>query len=336
MNYESIRLDKSLYKAEGGFAKQLERLDPTENYAGTELGGLDAFQRQLKRFDIKVGGPRSDTVSKFFATADSAALFPEYVSRAVAQGSAEANLLGEIVAATTDINALDYRTITTKLSTQSFPDVNEGAQIPEVSIALSETLLSLKKRGRLLKASYEAIKHQRVDVITVALRQIGSALARTQLYDAVDCLAFGVGDPVTGVPEAEEIAAAGASFTYDDLLKLWNAFKNFEMNVLLVSPATFRELMSLSELRESTGGDNFISGAGMITPFGAKLFRSDAVMDEQILALDRRFALEMVTAGGVIVEHDKLIDTQLERAAITCTYGFSKLFPDAVKVLVRS
>ncbi|MFV0399830.1 MAG: phage major capsid protein, partial [Oscillospiraceae bacterium] len=95
MNYESIRLDKSLYKAEGGFSKQLERLDPTENYAGTELGGLDAFQRQLKRFDIKVGGPHSDTVSKFFATADSAALFPEYVSRAVAQGSAEANLLGE-------------------------------------------------------------------------------------------------------------------------------------------------------------------------------------------------------------------------------------------------
>ncbi|MFV0402150.1 MAG: phage major capsid protein, partial [Oscillospiraceae bacterium] len=202
--------------------------------------------------------------------------------------------------------------------------------------ALSETLLSLKKRGRLLKASYEAIKHQRVDVITVALKQIGSALARTQLNDAVNCLAFGAGDPVKGVPEAEEIAAAGSSFTYDDLLKLWNAFKNFEMNVLLVSPGTFRELMGLKELRESTGGDNFISGTGMITPFGAKLFRSDAVEDDHVIGLDRRFALEMVTAGGVIVEYDKLIDTQLERAAITCTYGFSKLFPDAVKVLVRS
>ena len=39
------------------------------------------------------------------------------------------------------------------------------------------------------------------------------------------------------------------------------------------------------------------------------------------------------TAGDVLTEYDKLIDRQLERAAITCTAGFSKIFPDASKVL---
>ena len=56
-NYKEMNIHKSLYR--GGsesFAERLEKLDPTENYRGTELGSLDAFQRQLKRFDIQVGG----------------------------------------------------------------------------------------------------------------------------------------------------------------------------------------------------------------------------------------------------------------------------------------
>ena len=112
-NYQNLKLEKSMYKAEGGFSAQLEQLDPTANYAGTELGKLDAFQRQLKRFDIKVSGPKSDQVAKFFATTDSAALFPEYVGRAVLSGADENEALSKIVAAKTVINSLDYRTITT-------------------------------------------------------------------------------------------------------------------------------------------------------------------------------------------------------------------------------
>ena len=34
-----------------------------------------------------------------------------------------------------------------------------------------------------------------------------------------------------------------------------------------------------------------------------------------------------------MVEYDKLIDRQLERAAITTLCGFAKLFPDASRVL---
>lgn len=85
-NYQNISISKDFYKTAEGFSKCLERLDPSEQYRGTELAGYDAFQRQLKRFDIKVSGHDSDRLQKFFATSDSAALFPEYVSRAVKQG----------------------------------------------------------------------------------------------------------------------------------------------------------------------------------------------------------------------------------------------------------
>ena len=85
--YETLKLEKGMYSAPGkSFTQALEELDPSENYRGTPLEGLDAYQRQLKRFDIRVGGPGSDLVEKFFQTSDTAALFPEYVARAVRQG----------------------------------------------------------------------------------------------------------------------------------------------------------------------------------------------------------------------------------------------------------
>lgn len=332
MNYESIKLHKDMYKSPLGFSGALEALDPTRTYAGTELAGLDAFQRQLKRFDIKVGGASSDMIAKFFQTSDSAALFPEYVARAVEQGSADSGILEEIIASKTDIESMDYRSITTDLGDRDYSAaIAEGGVIPETSITLDEHLVSLKKRGRLLKASYEAIKFQRVDVFTVALRQIGAYIAKAQLKDAVNVLIGGTGS----VPAAEKLTTAGAALSYSDLLELWGRFDEFEMNTLLASPDMTLDMLAISEFKDPATGLNFQATGALSTPLGAKLLRSNAVPAGTIIALDKGFALEMVTAGGISVEYDKLIDSQLERAAVTAISGFSKIFPDAVKVLER-
>ena len=65
MSYENIKIEKGLYTTGKSFTQALEALDPSENYKGTSLEGLDAFERQLKRFDIKVSGKDCDTVSSF-------------------------------------------------------------------------------------------------------------------------------------------------------------------------------------------------------------------------------------------------------------------------------
>ena len=92
--YDTVRLEKGMYNTPGkSFTQVLEELDPSASYENTEFAGLDAYQRQLKRFDIKVGGRGSDVVEKFFQSTDSAALFPEYVARAVTQGMESANIL---------------------------------------------------------------------------------------------------------------------------------------------------------------------------------------------------------------------------------------------------
>ena len=54
-----------------------------------------------------------------------------------------------------------------------------------------------------------------------------------------------------------------------------------------------------------------------------------------LIGLDRRCSLEMVIASDVMVDYDKLIDRQLERATITTIAGFAKIFPDASKALIN-
>lgn len=330
-NYDNIKLEKGLY-ASGNFTKALESLDPAENYKGTSLEGLDAYQRQLKRFGIKVGGSGSDVVDKFFKSSDSAVLFPEYVSRAVRQGLEQANILPEIVASTTVIDGIDYRSITSIPSEdeKELKVVKEGAFIPETNIRTKENLVKLKKRGRSLVASYEAIRFQRLDLFTVTLRQIGAYIARTLLKDAIEVIVNGDGSD--NAAQSIECENAGA-LTYSDLVNFWNGFDPYELNTIIAEPAVMAKMLNMEQFRDAAAGLNFHGKGDMVTPLGAKLLKSPAVGQGTLIGLDKSAALEMVKAGDVMTEYDKLIDRQLERAVISCTAGFAKIFDGASKVL---
>lgn len=325
MSFDNIRLEKGLYTTSKGFTKALEELDPSENYKGTEYEGLDAFQRQLKRFNIKVSGSDSDSVSKFFETSSSAVLFPEYVSRAVYQGIEENNTLEKLIAATTKIDALDYRAIQCCASDEdkALMDVGEGAFIPETVISTKDSLTKLKKRGRMLVASYEAIKFQRLDMFTIMLKKIGDSIANQQLADAVAALTENAGT----------VTLSGENITYSDIIALWNGLSPYNMTTVLCPSSLLPELLNLEEFKDSSAGLTFHGTGKMITPLGAELERIDDSLSTGIIGLDNRYALEKVQAGEVLTEFDKLIDRQLERAVISTITGFSPIFTDAVKVL---
>lgn len=329
--FDNIRLEKGLY-ASGDFTGSLERIDPSENYSGTALEGLDAYQRQLKRFDIKVSGAGSDVVDKFFKTSDSAVLFPEYVSRAVRQGMEEANVLPRIVASTTVIDSLDYRSIACEPTEdeKELKVVSEGAFIPETYIKSKESLVRLRKRGRSLVASYEAVRFQRLDLFTVTLRQIGAYIARTQLADAIDTIVGGDGN---NNPAPDSSVASSGNITYSDLVSFWNLFDPYELNTVIASPAEMIKLLGIAEFRDAAAGLNFHGSGEIITPIGADLIKSSAVPSGKLIGLDRGCALEMVTTGPVSTEYDKLIDRQLERAVISSTAGFAKIFDAASRTL---
>ena len=328
MTFDTIKLDKGLYTAGKGFTKTLEEIDPSENYRGTELEGLDAYQRQLKRFDIKVAGSDSDTVSKFFQSADSAALFPEYVSRAVRMGIEKNDAVDKVVATTTVIDSLDYRAIELETGTNDtkLADVAEGAFIPEAVIKTKETLTPLKKRGRMLVASYEAIKFQKLDLFTVMLNQIGESIARSQLSDIAEML---IND------NDIRMNKIGSNLAYDDFVNMWSQLAPYNLTSLICSSNTIATILKLDEFKDSAAGMNFHATGNLVTPLGAEIVKiNDGTAGPFMIGLDKNYAIEKVQAGDIITDFDKLIDRQLERATITAIAGFSRIIPGAARVMV--
>ena len=239
-HFENIKLEKGMYGRSGrSFSQALEELDPSEHYRGTPLEGLDAFQRQLKRFDIHVKGAGSDMVEKFFHTSDSAVLFPEFVSRVVRQGMEEESILQAITATVTRFDGMDYRSIASVPSEEDkkLRRVEEGARIPETTVRTQENLVHLYKRGRMLVASYEAIRFQRLDLFSVTLRQIGAYIGRMHLEDAIGVLRSGDGNQNAAQQYTigtKPITGTKGTLTYDALLEFWSQFDPYTMNTLLV------------------------------------------------------------------------------------------------------
>lgn len=337
--FNEIKLDKGMYAASGkNFTQVLEELDPSENYKGTAYEGMDAYQRQLKRFDIRVRGVGSDMVEKFFNTVDASVLFPEYVSRSVRAGMEEGDILANITATTTKCEGMDYRSIYSMPSAdeKALKYVAEGAEIPTTEVKASGNLVKLHKRGRMLVASYEAIRFQRLDLFSVMLRQIGNQIARMHLEDAIDVIENGDGN---GNPAAAftvgsaPIGGTSGTLSYHELLAFWNQFDPYTMNTLLVSPDVMLQILQCAEFQNPLTGLNFQGTGELSNPLGAKLIKTSALGSGKIVGLDKNYALEMISAGDVSVEYDRLIDRQLERAAITSISGFAKLYTDASKIL---
>lgn len=337
--FNEVRLDKGMYSEVGrSFSEVLEQMDPSENYKGTAMEGLDAYQRQLKRFEIKVRGKGSDAVEKFFRTSESAVLFPEYVARSVRQGMEESDILPSITATVTDIDSMDYRSIYSVPTEdeKSLRYVQEGSVIPQTEVRASENLVKLHKRGRMLVASYEAIRFQRLDLFSVMLRQIGTQIMRMHLDDAIDVLVSGDGNDNAAAAFTigdATIGGTAGTLNYNALLAFWNQFDPYQLNTMLVSPDAMLAILKCTEFQNPLTGLNFQGTGELNNPLGAKLIRTSALSSGTIIGLDRSYALEMIQASDVSVEYDRLIDRQLERAAITSISGFAKLYTEASKVL---
>lgn len=319
--FNNVKLEKGLYNLAGkSFTQALSELDPDSNYAEGEMKGLDAYERQLKRFDIKVNGVNSDKVDKFFQTTESSVLFPEFVRRAVAQGI-NATILPSIVATKSSTDSCDCRGIILSDGTTAYTtDISSEEEIPASTIKLASSVITLKKFGRVINAPYEAVRSQRLDVFAVALKAVGIQIGRAVAKQAVDTL----------VADVTETAMAGTEFNYAELTAFWGDFSDFDMNTVICSPKTAGTILAFAEMNKSV-----VSGekTAIKTPFGTEIIVSTAVADDVVIGIDRNFALEMITGTEIVVDTDKLISSQIDKSAVTVTTGFSKIVSGAVKVL---
>ncbi|MDE7120777.1 MAG: hypothetical protein K2O42_01285 [Oscillospiraceae bacterium] len=319
-NFNHVRLEKGMYHlANKSFLQALEEADASSAYENTPLAGLDAYERQLKRFDIRVSGVNCDKVEKFFTTTESAVLFPEFIRRAVMQGMEE-SILPKITAAVTWSESNRYQgcvlTDTTAYSTTS-----AGTEMPVSSIMESTTVSTVEKYGRTVQASYEAVRQQRLDVFALMLRRIGKQLANSMLSRALVIMKNNA--------DATKTTVAAKDFSYSDLAALYGNFKSFDMKALIVSPGMMAKILVMDQMLEASSEDV----TEIRLPFGTKLINCSQIDDTTLLGVDTDFALEQIQSSEVILETDKLINRQLDCIGISVNAGFRVLMIDAVKMI---
>lgn len=318
--YDNITLEKGLYNISGkSFTEALTDLDADENYVGTELEGLDAFQRQLKRFDIKVSGANSDRVEKFFRTTQSAILFPEFVRRCIKAGMDGASALPYITAAKTNTDGVDYRGL---LITKNGSDdaVAAGAELPVTSVKSAAEAVAVAKYGRQIQAVYEVIRNQRLDLFAVILKSVGAQISSAVNNAAATAL----------YTDAASVETAAEAVTYADLASFWASMSGHNMTAMLVSPAFMANILALDEMKDCSGD----LGNGVVTtPYGVKLVKCSGMSDDYAIGVDAGSALEAVFGSDIVVDSDRLISSQIDCIAFSISVGFAKIYADAVKVL---
>lgn len=316
--YHQVKLEKGMYHLSGkSFLQALEEADPSKQYANTPLSRLDAYERQLKRFDIHVSGGNCDRVEKFFTTTESAVLFPEFVRRSIVQGMEEA-VLDDLTAVVSKCESNRYQGCVLN-ETSAYSTTSEGNAMPVSAIKESTTVVSLSKFGRNITASYEAVRQQRIDVFALMLRRVGKELADSIVSSAISTLTTGV----TPIPKT------GETLAYADLAKLYGSFGSFQMKAVMASPAVMAQILVMSQMMEASSEDV----TEIRLPFGAKLINCPQLSNSLIVGLDTDFALEQIRSSDVVLETDKLINCQLDSIGVSINVGFRVLMPDAVKVL---
>lgn len=319
--YNEIKLEKGMYHLAGkSFLQALEEADPSAQYASSPLSRLDAYERQLKRFDIRVSGTHCDRVEKFFATTESAVLFPEFIRRAVVQGMQEA-VLPQLTAVVTHCESNRYQGVELTDST-AYSTTAQGTALPVSTIYEGTSVVTLSKYGRSVNASYEAVRQQRLDVFALMLRRVGKQLANSVVSDAITVLKTG----------ADSKKIGGTTLAYADLAALYGRFDSFNMTAMLACPAVMASILVMQQMQEASSRDV----TEIRLPFGTKLINCKQLDSDTIIGIDTDFALEQIQSSDVVLETDKLIDRQLDCISISVNVGFRKLMADAVKLLALS
>ena len=327
--FETIYLEKGMYNHSGStFTGVLESLDPSENYAGTALEGLDAYQRQLKRYGIRVKGAGADTVEKFFENSQTAVLFPEFVSRAVMAGIEADTTLPAVVAAMSETDGVDFRAIS--MPSDAVMSVTEGDEITEAKFVFGDTATPLNRYGLTVAASYDTLRNQRLDALAILLGGVGKSLARAYLSDAVKALKESAETYTIG---EGSIGGTKGKLDYGALIDFWNTFDSCELNTMLVSRDAAVAMLKMTEFQNAAAGLDFQGTGKLITPLGATLIPCSALEKGEIIGIDHTRALEMVTSPAICVETYRLISRRLDRIVVSGAAGFAKLCTDAVKIL---
>ena len=258
--------------------------------------------------------------------------------------------LSELISMTTAIDSDTYRSYFLTYDAEALRKyrVGETADIPIAKLTGGDTSIRLQKYGRGIQASYEDLRRMRVDKLAFYIQWMALQSEIDKVSAAMTVLINGDGNAHT-VPTTYNLTTLDSAATAGTLtLKGWLAFKFKFVNPYIVTTALMQEAVALQLALLNTGSANIplatvpVGQGGLgtgLTPINqfADTVRYGWTSDApalNIVAFDRRFALERVTEiGSEISEMERYITNQTQIMTMTEVEGFAGRDGAATKIL---
>lgn len=255
--------------------------------------------------------------------------------------------LSELIGMTTPISGQDYRSfyLTYNAANLRMFRIGESAEIPIAKIADSQRTIQLKKFGRGLQASYEQLRRARVDKLAYMIQLMAVQSEVDKVAAALTVLINGDGNSGTAPTTWDHNGDFGGTLQTLSL-NSWLWFKMKFVNPYVVTTALMNENLALQLAQLNTGSANVptisanLGGLGTgLTPInqfadGVRFGWTSEAPSWQIVAFDKRFALERVTEiGGDISEMERFITNQTQIMTMTEVEGYAVMDANATKIL---
>ena len=287
---------------------------------------LTAFEKQLILHDIKINGALADPVEKFFSTTANSVLFPAYISDQILVAQLMGGLVNDFVHTRTTIDQISYDKVTMSETEENrqTKQKSEGANMREFTIVVGNRSVKVKKYAGILKASYDAIRFQKLPVFAKFIQRIAIQMEIDKTDELILTMKNGDGNSNAITSGRTFTQLAAGAITLADIIN-WSDFAD--------APYQIDKFVGLRthiiEYRTALAGMNNpqvqLNFVGVNLPRAYKFNRTTSGLDTSTNAfygVDSRFAIEEINNGPILVESDKLIDKQFERTAISESVGF--------------
>jgi hypothetical protein len=343
-NVHPLELLTALVKPEPDEVKPIaDRLGRNLAASGMSLGAVAAMRPQIERTahmfaglekELSVRGiSGSDTVEQaFFSSTNgpSQPLFPVYLAAKIIAGHLATSLVPNLIAADMRVNShvQEKVTISDTGTTRALKVVDEGVDLPKVSISRTNGSVSLLKYGKILEASYESIRLLHLDIIGLQMSRIGAQIGIDESDDCLEVLSQGDGNSGTSLTMLS--AEVAGVLDYDELVRLFLAFPiGYQMRHAVVNDTLLRTILNMAEFKDAMQGFHFQSTGVLPGPMGATFHRwtstgSAGFGTDKIIAVDNSAAIIRLQEGDLLEEADRLIDKQIERRSMSQWVGFQK------------
>lgn len=305
------------------------------NFVKTRWGtSVEAF------YDDLGINPNHDTISNMFTVPKDEVrwLVPEIIRDALRLGLRKNPIWADLIAAEQQISQTQLTVPWLNMSEATPQYTGEAETFAYGNVSFGQKVIKVRKMGRALRMSYEALQYLTINMASVWLQDFG-----VKLNHGIDALMIDVllnGEQEDGSESAAVVGIASTStgLVYRDLLYIWIRMGRLGRTPvgMIGGEQMALDILDLDEFKKREQGTTE-KQLNLKTPVpqSQNFYIHGSMPDDEALIIDRSSAIVKYNAQPLLVESEKIIQNQTIDTVVSLTTGFGILYRDG-RVIIDS